>query len=172
MLGDASARTISAIIARPGPIRLAPDVNRDAQQHTSSRSSGSHQPLVRHHFLRYNNRQSTPILLRRITYCLSRSSVYNTRRFTPRTANRTGPKVFDLPRELRDNIYFYTWLCVPDLVVPYLGRKSLVRYNSRTIGTDVDRNWTRMETLPAWLFLSQAFFEECMATLNEQMEWI
>jgi len=111
----------------------------------------------------------------RMALQLPRACMFDTQNRLPlQMAHRTGFHFFELPRELRDLIYHFLWLGVPDLIVPYLGRKSLIRYDATNgvCSKPPDQPWNRMELLPSWLFLGKAFFEECVTALNERSEWI
>jgi hypothetical protein len=81
---------------------------------------------------------------------------------------------FKLPRELRDLIYHFLWLDLPDLVVPYLDDKSLIRYNgtNEACSKTPDEPWTRKNELPDWFFLNKVFKKESYTTLIKRAEWI
>jgi hypothetical protein len=81
---------------------------------------------------------------------------------------------FKLPQELRDLVYYYLWQGSPNLVVPYLGKKSLIRYggSNQPYAESLDMLSTRTEVLPHWLFINKAFYDESVTLLTKHAEWI
>jgi hypothetical protein len=79
---------------------------------------------------------------------------------------------FKLPRELRDLVYHYLWQGSPNLVVPYLGKKSLIRYSgsNQPHAKPLDMLSTRTEVLPQWLFINKAFYDESVTLLTKHAE--
>ncbi|KAH7072844.1 hypothetical protein BKA63DRAFT_52156 [Paraphoma chrysanthemicola] len=86
----------------------------------------------------------------------------------------TPPSFSGLPRELRDLVYHFLWLDTPDLVVPYLGKASLMTYCSPDGENDVLLRGIRRrtESLPSWLFINKTLFIESLDLLSNRSRWI
>lgn len=81
---------------------------------------------------------------------------------------------FRLPLELRDQIYHLLWVDLPDLAVPYMGMRCLLRYgrSHQIPSSDIHDRYYPSLRLPKWLFISKTMQAEILALLRDQGELV